>query len=188
MKTNEVKNVTTGKPMKTGALFRAPLGTTLPTDATTALAEDFILMGYLSEDGITNKNSRSSDNTKAWGGDTVLTSESDYEDSFQMTLIESLNPEVLKMRFGNKNVTAAAENITLRVNSSERESGVYVIDILLKNGGVKRIVIPEAKITDTGDIVYNDTDPIGYDMTLTAFPHSGFEGDTHREYIKTAGE
>ena len=42
-------NVTTGKPKKGGAIFRAPAGTTLPTDATTALNEKFVCLGYCGE-------------------------------------------------------------------------------------------------------------------------------------------
>ena len=49
-------NVTAGKPKITGAVYRAPLGTTLPTDATTDLAEAFKNMGYGSEDGLVNNN------------------------------------------------------------------------------------------------------------------------------------
>lgn len=41
-------NVTTGKPKVAGAVYRAPSGTALPTDASTALAAAYLDMGYIS--------------------------------------------------------------------------------------------------------------------------------------------
>ena len=61
------------KPKTTGAIWVAPVGSTLPTDATTALDAAFKCLGYASEDGVTNANSPDTDTVKAWGGDTVLT-------------------------------------------------------------------------------------------------------------------
>ena len=39
------KNVTGAKPKVAGAIYRAPLGTVLPTDATTTLATEYICIG-----------------------------------------------------------------------------------------------------------------------------------------------
>jgi hypothetical protein len=36
-----------------GGLYRAPLGTTLPTDTTTSLNVAFISLGYVDDDGVT---------------------------------------------------------------------------------------------------------------------------------------
>ena len=54
---NNVNYVSAAKPKVAGAIYRAPLGTTLPTDATTALDSGFKALGYVSNEGMTNANS-----------------------------------------------------------------------------------------------------------------------------------
>lgn len=180
---SEVKNVTTGKPKIGGAIFRAPLGTTLPTDATTQLNEAFKCLGYISEDGLKNNNSPSTSKIKAWGGDTVDESQDEKPDEFSFKLIEALNTDVLKTVYGDKNVTGTIEEgIAVDVTTEEQEACAWVADMILKGNVVKRIVIPDAKIKSIGEIVYSGKDPVGYDVTISAYPNSA--GSTHKEYIK----
>lgn len=179
----KASNVTTGKPKKGGAIFRAPLGTTLPTDASTALDAAFVCLGYCGEDGMTNANSPESDSIKAWGGDTVHTYQTAKEDTFQFVLIEAMNPDVLKAVYGDGNVTGTlSDGITVKANSDEQQAASWVIEQVLRDGAHKRIVIPAAAVTEVGDITYSDEDVVGYDTTITATPDT--DGNTHYEYIK----
>lgn len=182
---NTVTNVSAGKPKVSGAIYRAPLSSTLdlPTDATTALGAAFKALGYVSDDGLTNTNSPDSETIKAWGGDTVLTIQTEKPDEFQLTLIEVLNTDVLAAVYGASNVTGTIESgITVRANADEPEEAAWVIDMVMRGGVLKRIVIPDGKVTEIGDIEYTDENAVGYELTIQAMPDTS--GQTHYEYIQ----
>lgn len=182
---SEVTNVTAGKAKVGGAVSRAPLGTTLPTTASAALGNAFANLGYISDTGLVNSGAITNTAIKAWGGDTVLNIQTDKADTFQFTLIEALNIDVLKAIFGDENVSGTlATGITVNVNSDEQEDAAWVVDMAMRNGAVKRIVIPVGKITAIGDVTYSDNAAVGYQVTVSAQPDSA--GNTHYEYILKA--
>lgn len=177
--------VTAGKPKIGGAIFRAPLGTAIPTDAKTALDKAFKSLGYISDDGVKNENKLDTNDVKAWGGNTVTSLLKEKTDKFKATLIEALNVDVLKTVFGDSNVTGTlADKVTIKANSTEVEDGIYIIETVLKGGYLKRIVIPVGQISDVGEVEYKDDAVIGYEVTITAKP-DGSE-NTHYEYIEKA--
>jgi hypothetical protein len=183
--TNTEAYVSTGKPKVGGAVFVGATTLTPPTDAVTALNEGFAGMGYVSEDGVTQSQEVNSEEVKAWGGDTVLVTEDDKSETWQLTFIEMMNINVLKEIFGENNVTGTLETgIAIASGTEAHEARCWVIDMILKGGALKRTVIPKGVITEIGDVVYNDTDPVGYPVTIKAT--SDENGKYHYEYLKAA--
>ena len=157
--------VTTAKPQKGGAVSSAPLGTAIPADAAATLNAAFVKLGYVSEDGLTVGTGR--------------------KETFQLTFIQSLDPDVLKEVYGQENVKIASGNklVTVDHNAKDMPHRVFVIEMIMAGGYIKRIVIPDGQVTEVGDVVYKAGEAVGYETTITAYPSAVIDGSTAREYI-----
>jgi len=174
------KNVHAGRPNVGGAIFTAPAGTSLPEDAVTLLSEAFISLGYASEEGITNTIETETNAVNAWGGDEVLNEIISRSEGFNFKLIET-STATLKEVYGAENVSTNADGTAILHNARALPERVHVYEILMGAGQVKRIVVPRVKTTELGEVVYNGSDPVGYELTLAALPDA--QGNTAYEYI-----
>lgn len=182
---NNVLEATVGKPKIGGGVSVAPVGTTLPTDASTALNAAFKNIGYVTDDGVTNNISRENTEIKAWGGDTVLNVSTSFSDQWEMALMQVMNADVLKAVFGEDNVSGTLANgLSVEVNSADLDAFSWVIDMIYNDGALHRVVIPNAKVIELGEITYVDGEPVAYPVTLGALPDAA--GNTHYEYTLKA--
>lgn len=176
-------NAAVGKPKIGGAIYRAPLGTALPTDATTALDSAFVQLGYIADSGLVNSRALETGSIKAWGGDTVINYSNGGTDTFNFNLLEVLNEDVCKAVYGDDNVTGTlADGLSIKVNNEQQPNACWVAEMVM-GSVLKRIVVPDAGVSTVGDITYNDTTAVGYNTTISALPDT--DGNTHYEYMKT---
>ena len=168
------RNIVAGKPLASGGVLVAPLGTALPTDVSTAPNVAFVAAGYIGEDGLTETTDRSTDKVKAWGGDVVKVLQTDFSVTYQFTFLESLNAEVLKAVYGDDNVTTTAATVSagtlhaVKVNGDVLPRKSFVFEV--KDGDARiRIVVPDGQITEVGDVTYSDGEVVGYQVTVEAF-------------------
>lgn len=174
-------NVTFSKPgasaNKSGYIWVAPLGTAIPSDATTELDAAFVGLGYLSEDGLTEPASfEPGDDIVAAGGDTVAQADPTFSKTWTGTCIESLNEDLLKVAYGSGNVTVTAATgtkdgvITVKEQAGDIEHHVIVIDEMLKGGRKRRNVMADATFLITGDITHVHTALVNFEFTINAYP------------------
>ena len=177
--------VTNAKPAVGGGVHVAPIGTTLPTDATTALAAAFESLGYISEEGVTNSTTRETASIKEWGGADVLNPQTSFSSTYKMTFLDSADLNVLKAVFGASNVSGTlATGITVNVNSKELDEQSWAIDMVLQSGALERDIIPSGKITEVGDVQYVADDAVMFEVTITTHPDSS--GNNAYKYIYKA--
>ena len=180
---NNSQNVSTGKPNIAGAISVAQLGTALPTTATETLNAAFEDLGYVSEDGLTNSSNMETESIKAWGGATVLVTLTSKEDTYKFKLIEVLRKAVLEFVYGKENVSGDLDTgLTIHVNNKETPYVSIVIDMIMRGGVLKRIVVPTCRVSNVDDIEYVDDDAVGYDTTVSCMPDEN--GNTHTEYLQ----
>jgi hypothetical protein len=165
----------------TGLTSFAPVGTTLPTDTSSALDAAFKDFGAISSDGLTEAPSQTYQSFKPWGrtrkAKNTLT---DSGKTFQLTFWET-NPDVLAVYFGLDTVPTATAG-AFDFAEPDTDSPVYramVADIIEGTNHI-RIACTKVQRTDRGNIVYGPSNLIGYQMTFDQI------GDVHRYYLLDA--
>ncbi|MFT3877138.1 MAG: hypothetical protein QM708_12055 [Propioniciclava sp.] len=168
-------NVVVGKPKVAGAIFRAPAGTALPTDATAPLAAAYKELGYASSDGWGRQIEKAFETIAAWGGDEVKRSRTEHSVGVTVTLIENLNEATQTAKWGTAAVTVTPANathgkqITVAYAGDDTPSGVWVFD-MYDEGRLHRTVFPDAQdTTESFEQTFSDGSPIGLPFELTAY-------------------
>lgn len=168
-------NIMVGSPLTgTGGVLNGPLGTALPTDTSTELDEAYNKLGFVSDDGVTMTIDKSTDKVTAWGGQTVRIIQTEFDCTFKMQFLET-NQYVLKAAHGSDNVTvtAATESAgtltSVLINAKEIGNSVWVFEI--KDGDARiRIVVPNAQVSEIGDVQFATKSVTGRDLTIDALP------------------
>lgn len=174
--------VSAGKPKSGGAVFIAPAGTTVPTDALTELPEDYKCLGCISEDGVVNTQSIESEDFNDWEGDVVDTSTTKYSETLQMTFLEAVNPDVLAYIYGDSHVhLTEGGGIHIEHTGDDRDECVLVVDTILKNKRINRLVAPRSIVGEIGDVSRKRNELMGYQATIKTLVDDG--GVPVHEYI-----
>ena len=182
--TNDSTMVSLGKFKVGGYAYWAPSGTALPTDSSTPLAAAIKLLGYLSEDGLTNATDTNTTEIKDANGTTVMKVITSYAESYQFALLEVLRAEAAKMRYNTHAVTGTDKSMTIKHQMPSDEDFVLVFEITMSGDVKDRLVIGNGTRAEFGDRQVHAGDAQVYDVTVSA--NDMGNGVTAIEYIGIA--
>lgn len=171
MAATNTNNVLALSPKASGGVLAAPLGTDVPTGLTVELDPAFVSLGYVSEDGVTETVSRDVEKIKAWGNQTVKILTTDHEATWALSLLEVANLDALRSVYGSDAVDKddSTGEVTVKIAATELPEQTIVFDMYDKGTDVaERIVIPRARVTEIGDVVYTHGDISRFEITLEA--------------------
>lgn len=187
MAATNTKNVLALSPKASGGVLAAPIGTKLPTGLSDDIDSAFVSLGYVSEDGVTETVSRDVEKIKAWGSQIVKILTTDHEATWALSLLEVSNLDALRSVYGSdaveKNDTTG--DVTVKIAATELPEQSIIFDMFDKGTEVaERIVIPRARVTEIGDVVYTHGDISRFEITLEAME----DADGNKAYKYTSGE
>ena len=183
MAENNTANVSITKGVVGGYCFVAPLGTTLPTDATTALNQAFVNVGYLDDSGIVHSKSVQTTNFYDLNGDNIETASSQFERTLKLRFAE-MNPVALKEQYGDDNVEVDSQTgaITINDNNGKMPHKAMVLELVLKDERHYRRVFPDLAVTAWGDQTDVSNQLAGGEVTYNKYADSS--GNYEYGYIE----
>lgn len=179
------RNTFVGKPTMVGGIWKVPFTVALPTDASSPIPPEAVLLGGVSENGIKFTTTRDTEKKIDWNSEKVRSIQTSKDDTLEVEFIEFLNPAVLALVHGSDNVTVVpatattGTQITTKSVSDQLEHAAYIIDVL--DGKAKRRhVIPDAQPDQIADVMEKPGDLSIWGITFDLFPDT--QGSTHYTY------
>ena len=172
MALGNTKNVLAGIPDVAGGLWVKDLiedPAQYPKAGADLKADGWTHVGFISEDGVTEANERDTEKVKAWGGDTVRVLQNDHTQTFAFSFFELGNPEVLKLIYGDENVTVGSDGkVEVKQNSKVLPHKSFMIQVL---DGATKIdkFIPDGPIIETGELQMTHSAVMSVEVTVEAF-------------------
>lgn len=179
---NSTDNVSSTKGVRGGYIFVAPVGTTLPTDYSTALPSAYKCLGFISEDGYVETVDSDSEDLVDMNGDLMDSPQTSRVESAQLTLAE-IKAMTLKLMYGDENVTDKAGVITVKHNGNSNGTWVVVLDLLLKNNRKWRKAVPLFQCSELDDLTLAVGELAA--RALTAKYLTDGDGNTCYDYIQS---
>lgn len=158
-------------------VYVAPVGTTAPTDTTTALAAAFTALGLLSDDGMTETREEEVTDHYAYGGTLVRTTRSKHKRTITVTALEDndivfdlVNPGSTATTSAGPTPPAGTTTRTVKVPSAPNPKA-FVLE--LSDGTItKRRHIARGEVIDVGDVSISDNEMAMYELTINIYPAS----------------
>lgn len=152
----------------TGAISKAPYGSTGPTNSGSVLDAAYVDSGGISEEGVTISLPDSGSKTpiRVWQNGAqvrVLRTPSDDLASISFTFLET-NKTAVETYF-ETTVTAAASDGSFEYAPTTPTPHAYVLDVL-DDTEIHRFDIPRGMRASVGDLVYSNGAAVGYQVTI----------------------
>lgn len=169
---NTAANVTTTKGASGGYFFSAPITETPPTDYSTALSANFVCLGFITEDGVTESIEADSETVNDFGGDPIYVRTSSRTETIKVALAE-VSPAALKEAYGQTMVTVdGGGDITVEHGGHDADERVYAIELVMRDGRQWRQVIPRGQVSAVDDLSLGIGKNAGRGITITALADS----------------
>lgn len=154
-----------------GAVYTHAVGAsiTAPTDASTALDIDFTEIGAVSEDGITESTSQDRTDVFIWQGATLARRiPGQFSKTFTFAAAET-SIFNLKLMYPGSTVATTGEGASVAEKAPATDIRAWVLHGTDGSTRKQRIYLPQAEITERGDVVWSSGEITVYEFTLSAY-------------------
>jgi hypothetical protein len=157
-----------------GAVYSHAVGATItaPTDASTALDVDFTEVGAVSADGVTESTSQDRTDIFIWQGNTLARRiPGEYTKTFSFAAAET-SIFNLRLNYPGSTVSVTGEGASVAEKPPTTDIRAWVLHGRDGTTRFQRIYLPQAEITERGDVVWSSGEITVYEWTLSAYVDS----------------